>query len=390
VSWFSRIFGKLFGGKKVQPAPVPSGLKSRKTAAGVVSSKAVASDTAPSNITHAEHTLGWLLGSSQAAMTQTIKYDLENPPCIDPDVLSRLRMHIRRIPPMPEVWHQVQDILQRPGVSAGDLGQCVAQDPVLTARILTVCNSSAYASSHSAEITNIRLAIARLGLNEACNIIFHSLAPDLGGSAYKKTEIRHVWFHSQAIATLSRFLSESSSKLDRHTASLAGMLHDIGKLVMLHIESEAQLSRLMNRIEPGVGALAAEYEEFGYTHIDAGMMLALHWRLPKSVQDMISLHQHANAADIRHLPENVRPLMAILQTAHLVLQHNMDDTRDRVLLSVWHSHRRTCRDDIAPFVQNELCVPLDSQPVYTQLQAEIDRLKLSFSDLFQLEEGFKG
>ncbi len=70
---------------------------------------------------------------------------------------------------------------------------------MLTARILTVCNSSTYAAHNSAEITNIRLAIARLGLNEACNIIFHSRAPELGGSAFNKTEIRHVWFHSQAL-----------------------------------------------------------------------------------------------------------------------------------------------------------------------------------------------
>jgi len=380
VSWFGRFFGKLFGSKKVQPAPVSSALQRKKKPVHIESS-----DTVPSDIVYAEHTLGWLLGNSPPGLARTNKYDLENPPNIDPDVLSRIRTHIRHIPPMPEIWHQVQDILQQADASAGDLGQCVAQDPVLTARILTVCNSSMYAAHNNAEITNIRLAIARLGLNEACNIIFHSLAPDLGGSAYKKTEIRQIWFHSQAIATLSRLLSEPSSKLDRHTASLAGMLHDIGKLVMLHVESEPQLSRLMTRISQGAGELDAEYEEFGYTHIDAGMMLALHWRLPKAVQQMIALHHHPDTVRIGSLPDNEQPLMATLQAAHLILQHNMDDACDREQLSIWRSHRRRCRDDLAQYVQNALNMPLDSHALLTQLQAEIERLKLSFPDLFQLK-----
>jgi len=373
VSWFRNFFVTLFGGKKGRPATVSSDTHRKVPPAHV----------APSRVTCAEHTLGWLFQHSQTSMIRKDTYDIEHPPSIDPDVLNRLRTHISRIPPMPEIWHQVQEILQQPDASAGELGQCVAQDPVLTARILTVCNSPMYGVHNSAEISNIRLAIARLGLNESCNIIFHSLAPELGGSNYKKSEIRHIWFHSQAIAKLARLLSEPSSKLDQHTASLAGMLHDIGKLVMLHVEPESELSRLMNRIDQGSGALAAEYEAFGYTHIDAGMMLALHWRLPKSVQQMISLHHHPDAASIDKLPENIQALMAALQAAHLILQHSMDDTSDRDRLSVWHGHLRSCGDDMMAFVQGALNIPLDSTALFAQLQAEIERLKLSFPDLFE-------
>jgi len=371
VSWFRNFVVRLFGGKKARPAPVSSDNQRHAPSAHV----------APSMLTYAEHTLGWLFQHSQTSMTRTDTYDIEHPPGIDPDVQNRLRTHISRIPPMPEIWHQVQEIMQREDASAGQLGQCVEQDPVLTARILTVCNSPLYGAHNSAEISNIRLAIARLGLNESCNIIFHSLAPELGSSNYKKSEIRHIWFHSQAIAKLARLLSEPSSQLDQHTASLAGMLHDIGKLVMLHVESEPELSQLMNRIDQGSGALAAEYEVFGYTHIDAGMMLALHWGLPKSVQQMISLHHGPDAANIDKLPENTQALMTALQAAHLILQHSMEDSRDQ--LSVWHSQRSSCGEDLMPFVQNVLNFPVGSTELSAQLQDEIERLKLSFPDLFQ-------
>ncbi|MBL4760448.1 MAG: HDOD domain-containing protein, partial [Mariprofundaceae bacterium] len=55
-----------------------------------------------------------------------------------------MRKRINEIPPMPEIWHKIQTILQQPDSSASDLGACIAQDPILTAQVLKVCNSSAY------------------------------------------------------------------------------------------------------------------------------------------------------------------------------------------------------------------------------------------------------
>ncbi len=80
----------------------------------------------------------------------------------------------------------------------------------------------------------------------------------MGGSEQRKIEICHIWFHSQAIAMLSRILAEPSQHLSRHDAMLMEVLHDIGKLVVLHIAPEQQLSSLKIMINEGIPSLAAE------------------------------------------------------------------------------------------------------------------------------------
>ena len=155
---------------------------------------------------YADNTLGWLL-KKNPSIAPHMGYDLSKPRALAPDVLGRLRRSIHEIPPMPETWHQIQHILQQADASASDLGAVVANDPVLTARILKTCNSSAYATAGSSEINHIPLAIARLGLDETTNIIFQTLAPKLGESPEKRMQSRHIWMHSQTISVLMRLLS---------------------------------------------------------------------------------------------------------------------------------------------------------------------------------------
>ncbi len=392
VSWLSDFFGKLFSSKQEHSKPQGSSqYKPRPNPKKVMSRT-----QADIKRQYPSHTLGGLLKSCPAPMPGMHSYDVNHPPAIKQDAREHLQARINEIPPMPEIWHRVQEILQHDDASAADLGQCVAQDPVLTAQILKVCNSSAYGASGGNEISNIPLAIARLGIDEASSVIFRCLAPDMGGSTQRKKEIRYVWFHAQAIAMLSRILAESTRQVSRHEATLVGMLHDIGKLVILHIESDQQLDKLKTCIDQGMPSLAAEYQTFGYTHIDAGMMLALHWRLPKQVQQFISFHHHPAVMKAQQLPQGAHQhAMLTLHVAHLILQHaftaphdftaQSDASADSSLSSIWSAHQRVCLHDTLRFVQQEMSLSLDSESFYTQLEAEIARLKLSFPDLFEPE-----
>jgi len=390
VGWLRNLFAKLFGRQQAdvqpqRPTPKVKHRNKKNTTRGPSEIKAE----------YQPQTLGFLLKHRPQPMPGEQAYDLNKPPEIAGDARDHLESRINQIPPMPEIWHRVQEILQQDDASAGDLGQCVAQDPVLTAQILKVCNSSAYAGADSAEVSNIPLAIARLGLDEASSIIFRSLAPDLGGSEQRKTEIRHIWFHSQAIAMVSRILAEPSHHLSRHDATLMGMLHDIGKLVVLHIASEAQLNRLKIMIDKGVSSLAAEHASLGYTHIDAGMMLALHWQLPRHVQRSIAFHHHPAVMNADQIPESVRHAMLVLHAAHLILQHHgySDGLANELSkkqteepsksTSIWHAHQRTCLHDTLRFMQQDMLISLESESFYEQIEADIKRLKLSFSDLFE-------
>jgi len=372
MSFFSKLFGGLFNKKSPQVQPLNSKVKN----------KVAASNTENQDTNYPENTLGYLLKETSKNVYKTYNHNFLNPPKLSTDVLQKLKKCIYEIPPMPEIWHKIQNILQQADSSASDLGACIAQDPILTAQVLKVCNSSAYGAKNSSEITNIPLAIARLGLDEVSTIIFRSLAPDMGASALARKEVNYIWFHSQAIASLIRVLAESSGKVPRHEANLLGMLHDIGKLVILHGESEATLAKLKASMEAGVSSLDAEHAVLAYTHIDAGMMLALHWKFPTYIQHVISHHHHPDVVKPVDLPENTKHSIMTLHIAHLVLQHHMSSLDDDSNASIWTCHKRSCQQAALVFGRDQLLLPLDKPSFYQHLQLEIERVKLSFPDLF--------
>ncbi|MDQ6992791.1 MAG: HDOD domain-containing protein [Mariprofundus sp.] len=370
MSWLNKLIHTSSTDTANTTAPTPN-VEAHKPATQATN-KQPASDESD------KRTLQMLLQECRVAPSTPPDYDLLKPHPMKKEAQDRLNQRIESIPPMPEIWNEIQAILAREGSSASDLGQCVARDPVLTARVLAVCNSAAYASPGQSEITNIPLAIARLGLQEATALLFQTLIPNMG-SPESHTQVRHVLFHSQAIAALSRLLAEPTLIVDRSQASLNGMLHDIGKLVVFHIEKSPKLTELATAIRSGSDSLSAEYAILGYTHIDAGMMLALHWRLPKHVRQFIEHHHHANQLDELATPAPDNAMVDHL--AHLILQQLLAG-KNMQQGAVWQQHQRHLRVKSTQAAINRLKLPITSTTYFQQLEKAIERLKINFPDLF--------
>ncbi|MDX8404749.1 MAG: HDOD domain-containing protein [Mariprofundus sp.] len=361
MSWFGNIFSWL-SGNKAEPKP---------KAQRAVSKSRVNWPQAVEVSADGEYSLQWLM--DRVAVPAG---DAEPLPDVSKTTLKRLARHIKTIPPMPEIWNEIQALLQQPGRSASDFGRCIERDPVLTAHMLTICNSAAYAGISHSVVTNIPLAVARLGLKESTTLLFQLLVPDLGNGQNHR-HIRHIWFHAQAVAALSRLLAEPAQFKDRAEVSLYAMLHDIGKLVILHIEPEAKLDALRAMIAAGKASLSAEHETLGYTHIDAGMLLALHWHLPRHVRQFIGQHHQIDEQDVSAMPESAM----VNQLAHLVLQQLVADDQPQGD-GIWQAHyRHSGPDDIRVLIER-LCLPADSSVFYNQLKDAVEHLKSSFTDLF--------
>ncbi|NWF39070.1 HDOD domain-containing protein [Mariprofundus sp. NF] len=374
MSWFGKLFGKRNSENE------RSERSSRTTTRKSIPTQTVQINECPPN------SLGGLLSSCPSSLCNSSAYDLSKPPRLDGPILKHLRSKIHEIPPMPEIWHKIQQILEQPDASAGELGAVIAQDPILTAQILKVCNSSAYSIPGSSEISNIPLAIARLGLDETSNVIFNCLAPELGQNENMRQQVRYIWMHCQSISSLTRLLAESCQKLERHDASLIGMLHDIGKLVILNLESDEKLTQLKAAIDSGTDALQAEYEQLGYTHIDAGVILALHWQLPKKVQHFISYHHHTGSLPVSSIPRELQHAMMALNLAHLIFEHFTKGESIMASELVWSAHCCGFARINESFISDELRLPIESAAFYRQLEGEVSRIKLSFADLFQAAE----
>ena len=260
-----------------------------------------------------------------------------------------------------------------------DLAKCVEQDSVLTAHVLKACNSSVYRSAGSKETTQVTLALARLGMDAAQDIILQAMLPKFSGSAHPH-EVQAIQFHGRCLAAFARILVDYSHITERHHITLMAMLHDIGKMVILHLESKQTLDTLKARIQQGTPSLQAEWDILGYTHIDAGMMLALHWRLPRSIHRMIYFHHHPCWHPSNEWPKNIRPTLMLLHTAHLLLSSIPMPEKHP---SIWHPAARSHTPESKVLLQNPLKLPLHDTSFYQHLCDEATQMASRYPTLFQ-------
>jgi len=327
-------------------------------------------------------TLLWAFRDSPEA-TDEPPLDLRSPPPITPEVLKRLRMTINSIPPLPEIWQRVEAILNAPDASPVDLAKEIEQDAVLTAHVLKICNSAAYAAPGSKPVTSVALALTRLGMDAAHDIILKMVVPEFGSGEKSTLEVQRIWYHGQAVSMISRMLGEFNNILDNRSASLFGMLHDIGKLVILHIEDDEKLEALQQKIADGTPALKAEWETLGYTHIDAGMMLALHWRLPRSIHHFIYYHHHPAWHTPECWPSDLQAVIMLIHVSHLIFEKMSGESDED---GIWAADVRTHIAQTESFLHKPLRLPLNEKPFYNQIEQEIAKLRINFPMLFPADE----
>jgi len=326
------------------------------------------------------HSLLWVFKIASENATGGVPLDLCSPPPLEARVLTHLRESIDKVPPLPEAWHRVQGLFDDPLSSPHDVARIIGHDPVLVAHVLRLANSAAYLPSSGKPISDVSQAITRIGMEPTRNLLLQNMMPALGGNEVDSNpDMLRIWFHSQTIAAFARILASRSKSVDQRTASLYGLLHDIGKLIILRIEGADTLRKIQESIASGDSALKAEWDILGYTHIDAGMMLALHWRLPPRVHRMIYFHHHPCWHEQDTWPVDVRDQIMIVHMAHLVLQSMMGGEE---MGGVWAEEQRTHVEGTEELLRYPMHFSLAEVRPYSEMQQELKRIQLMFPLLY--------
>ena len=173
----------------------------------------------------------------------------------------------------------------------------IVSDQSLTAKVLSVSNSSFYKGLNQVE--TVRNAIVRLGINEVSNIVmlvthennFRSKDPFVHGI------MRVLWKHSVGCALGSNWLAKKSGLHGlAHEAFFAGLLHDVGKLFILTVIDDLKHSDNLE-IQPSNSLLV---EAMNSLHSHHGYSLMVHWNLPEKYCNIVRDH-HTEEFDTKDM-----------------------------------------------------------------------------------------
>ena len=194
------------------------------------------------------------------------------------------------IPMLPDFAHRVIDMVSDPDVSIHQLAAIVSKDQVLASRLLGLANSAYFAAMQ--EISTVQQAIVRMGTGAVRNLVvtvcFYSRMHD---RAVYGDRGRPLIEHGIGTAYMARLLAEWT-KFDEDEAFMYGLLHDIGKLVILKVAHDL-------RRQSGKEVPAAEFEEImRELHPVAGARVLRRWRLPAMLDEPIVYHHDWQLATV--------------------------------------------------------------------------------------------
>lgn len=215
-----------------------------------------------------------------------------------PETAERLQgivMTTRDLPAMPQVAAKVIELASDPDTSAAQLQQVISDDQAMTGRILKIANSAMYSCSR--RIKTLNEAIVMLGFNSIRSLVVTSAARNLYNTRKSRTGLKErlLWEHSIGGAIACRLLAAERAPALAEEAFLAGLMHDIGKLVLnLRVpEKFDQIVQVVyNENQP---FHTTEAELLGFDHTQVGALLVNKWKLSPALEEAILNHHNPEA-----------------------------------------------------------------------------------------------
>ncbi|NNJ93179.1 MAG: GGDEF domain-containing protein [Halobacteria archaeon] len=218
---------------------------------------------------------------------------------IDDSLLARLE-NCTNLPSPPTVAIRIIELSNDLNVDIGKVADVISMDPALSAKILRIANSPIYALRRKTE--NLHQAITLLGLNGTLTLaLSFSLAASMNNNASQGFDYNHFWRRSLASATCSRRLGIAINLRKGEELFLAGLLQDIGMLVIDKMDPEFYQQLSINQSNHEILA-AGEADSLGADHAVIGGWIMKKWGMPDYLIDSImqSHDREAAAEDSKH------------------------------------------------------------------------------------------
>jgi HD-like signal output (HDOD) protein len=210
--------------------------------------------------------------------------------------LQALVGRLRTLPSFPSLYTGIMNELASPNSSIESISAIVSKDPAMTAKMLQIVNSAAVALAH--KVSNPTEAVEYLGLGTVRSLVLSAhIFSCFQRVNLKGLSVDRLWDHAMKTSLIARRISalEWGGPIDGDEAFTAGMLHDVGKLILADNLPEEYQRTLTLAIDRQLPLYIAEAEIFGATHAGVAAYVLGLWGLPATVVDTVAFH---------HAPKN--------------------------------------------------------------------------------------
>lgn len=257
---------------------------------------------------------------------------------------------VGNLPSLPAVAARINCEIENEAMSAKGLGAIISEDSALSAHTLRLSNSAFYGMPR--QISTIEKAVMVLGFDAVKNLALSvSIFAFFRTGVSPSIDVMGMWNHSLGTAVSARALvGLTNSKLAEH-AFLFGIIHDIGKVVLVNhcLKDMEEVARLIQA--EGISQEEAESQVLGFSHQKIGALLLKEWKFPEGLIAGVKLH-HDLPPEVKAFDQDTSHLVRALCVANqlakaLGLGVSTNPSREAIPAALW-SYLGVGRQDLPP------------------------------------------
>lgn len=196
----------------------------------------------------------------------------------------------------PPIYHKLHKAMKDPDVSFGDFSDIIGADPSLAARLLRIANSPFYGLD--AKVETITHALSIVGIDQVTELALATvMVHQFKGIAKDLVNMQSFWMHSIGCGLAARTIAKNMNERHGEPYYIAGMLHDIGSLVIYKEVPEKAREILTRCQSEGLALTTVEEEVLGFTHAQVGAIIFSKWGLPRTLIEAVQFHHNPSKSE---------------------------------------------------------------------------------------------
>ncbi|MCK4606127.1 MAG: HDOD domain-containing protein [candidate division Zixibacteria bacterium] len=198
------------------------------------------------------------------------------------------------LPSAPDILNKAIKLTSDLDSNITDVSRSIAADQSISGKVIRMSNSPIFARMK--RVSSLDEAIKVLGFNQLKSIIITASTFQMFGNCTHADVALKLWHHSFSTAIAARLIADRLTALNKDEAYLAGLMHDVGKLILLKTAPIVYTGLIEVVVNTQSGFVPEEQKELGFDHTDVGVALLDQWNFPQHILTAVADHHRCNLA----------------------------------------------------------------------------------------------